>query len=471
MRNKKKYGYLAKNTILFSISSFGSKILTFLLVPLYTSVLTTSEYGIADIITTSVMLMGYIFTLNISDAVLRFAIEDKDPKRILAYSIRVLCIGSIIVALSLLVVNKAHIISWPSYCFGYMVLYYFGLQLSSLLNNYLRAIDKVKYVAVSGIITTMFTIFSNIIFLLLFKFRLSGYLLSMVIGVFGTSLFQLAVLKFPLRNYFILHCDKNLKKEMLLYSVPLIFNGVAWWINSSLDKYFITYLIGIEAAGIYAVAYKIPTLLTMVQSIFNQAWNLSAIREYNKNDEDGFFSKTYTIYNVGLVLACSILLIINIPMARILFAKDFFEAWHYAPLLLISTLFSTMSGFIGSVFSAVKNSKVYAVSTISSAIINTILNIMLISQYGISGAAIATVISFFFVWVIRLVCSRKYIVWHVNFKKDLMVYVILIGQAVCAILYEKQYILQCVFFFVLLVLCFKTVKDIFIMLLNRVRRK
>ena len=88
---KEKYKYLTKNVLIFAVSSFGTKFLSFLLVPFYTSVLTTAEYGIADIITTTATLMMYICTVNIADAVLRFAIErKKDQSEILVFGIRVL---------------------------------------------------------------------------------------------------------------------------------------------------------------------------------------------------------------------------------------------------------------------------------------------------------------------------------------------------------------------------------------------
>lgn len=471
MATEKRYTYLAQNTLLFSASSFSSKILTFLLVPLYTSVLSTSEYGIADIITTSVMLMGYLFTLNVGDSVLRFGIEDRDPERIIAYSVRILLKGTTLVAIILYIIDSTNVISWPSYCFIYMVLYYFGFQLNSMLNNYLRAIDQIKCVAISGIVTTALMIVSNIVFLIFFKLQLSGYLLSMVIGAWGTSIFQIIILKIPLSHYLLIKCDKETRKEMLSYSVPLIFNGIAWWVNSSLDKYFITYLIGNAAAGVYAVAYKIPTILNLMQNIFNQAWNLSAIKEFDKNDSDGFFSKTYSTYNAMLVLSCSILMLFNIPIAKMLFVKDFYEAWRYAPYLIISTLFCTMSGFVGSVFSAVKNSRAFAISTVVAAIINIILNIVFIPTYGIAGAAAATAVSFFSIWLFRLVYSRQYIIWQINIKKDIVAYIFLISQAGYSILYEKQYVFQCLIFVVLLVLYRKEMGCFVRALYKKVRRK
>ena len=110
-----------------------------------------------------------------------------------------------------------------------------------------------------------------------------------------------------------------------------------------------------------------------------------------------------------LVVLCSGLILLNIPLAHLLFAKDFFRAWEYSSVLLISLVFNALSGFLGSVFTAVKNSKIFAISTVTAAIINLTLNSLMIPTMGAQGAAIATAISFFVIWIIRVICAKKYI--------------------------------------------------------------
>ena len=424
-----KYSYLAKNTILFTVSSFGSKILVFLLVPLYTSILSTSEYGIADIITTSASLLMYVFTLNIAEAVLRFAIDKKDiQNRYLSYGLKVLLIGSLVFAICIAVVYSLRLFHWESYCYLFLFLDYFAVSLYQILSNYLRAIDKVKEVAISGLIHTLVTIISNLLFLLVLKKGLPGYLISIVVGSLISSVYCLIIIRLPANSLLHESVDKNTAHEMRAYSIPLIFNGIAWWMNNSLDKYFVIWMLGASENGILSVAYKIPTILTVFHSIFAQAWNLSAIKEFDSDDSDGFFSNTYSIYNSGLVLVCSVLILLNVPFARLLFAKDFFIAWRYSSILLISTLFACLSGILGSVFTAVKNSRIFAASTVSAAVVNCVFNAILIQLMGTSGAAIATVISFFVVWLIRLLYTRKYIKWHFSLKKDIIAYFLLIIQ-------------------------------------------
>ena len=426
-----KYSYLAKNTLIFTISNFGAKFLTFLLVPLYTHVLSTSEYGTADAIITTANLLVYIFTINIADAVLRFTINKKDNQgEILAYGIKVTIQGSIIFALLLFISIFIFPISWASYCYFFLFAYFAITAISTLFSCYLRAIDKVGCVAIAGIISIVGMVGCNIVFLLLIKIDLVGYLLSIIIGPVISVIYQAICIKKSCTFHRSLVCDRQTQREMRAYSIPLIFNNVCWWINNSLDRYIIIWILGTAQNGIYSVAYKIPTILSIFQSVFSQAWSLSAIKEFDSEDKDGFFSKTYKVYNAGMVMTCTILIFLNIPLAKILFAKDFFEAWQSSSILLLASLFTALGAFLGSIFSAIKKTKIFAVSTVIAAIINVFLNCLLIPIIGIQGAAIATVISFFVMWIIRLILVKKEIRLKIPVLKHMVSYILLLIQII-----------------------------------------
>ena len=441
---KEKYGYLAKNTVLFTISSFGSKILAFFLVPFYTAVLSTKEYGTADLISTTASLLIFVTTICIADAVLRFAIDNTDIRKgVFGFGLRVIVIGTGILGAVLLILSVYNPFQWERYLYLLLFLTVFTNAINQLISNYLRAIDKIAAVAVMGILVTAVTIASNFIFLLIFKLGVIGYLISFVIGYFLSSIYGLIIiLHIDSIKAILQMCDREMKRKMIAYSFPLIFNGAAWWMNNSLDRYFIIYYCGIAVNGLYAVASKIPTILLMVNQIFNQAWNLSAIKEYDSEDKEGFFSNIYSLYNFVLVASCSVLILLNIPLAKFLFSNDFFLAWKYSSVLIITAIFAALSGFFGSVFVAVKNTKIFAVSTVIAAIINVSLNWILIPSYGALGGAVATAVSFFIVWLIRYICATRYIKMKINLLRDLIAYVLIICQAVLEHIEEHIYLGQ-----------------------------
>ena len=188
---------------------------------------------------------------------------------------------------------------------------------------------------------------------------------------------------------------------MLLYSLPMVFNTIGWTINSSLDKYCLIALCGIDASGLVAIAYKIPTILSVVHAIFIQAWQITAVNAYETENYKVFYSDTFIFSNAVAVFLCSGLIFGNKILARILFSGVFFEAWKYVPFLLISVMFNQTAGFVGPLLAAKKESGAMAKAAIIGSIFNLALNVVLIKLIGVQGAAIATAISSFVIYFVR----------------------------------------------------------------------
>lgn len=467
-----KYKYLKTNTILFSVSSFGTKILSFLFVPLYTTVLTTAEYGIVDLITTTATLLVFILTINIASSVLRFTLDQKNnAKNILSFGFRVLIIGTFVCGIILEIMFFMKIFDWPAFYYLFVLLYFFATALYEMMTNFLRAIDKVKEVAVAGVLSSATIIFSNILFLLVIKDGIIGYLISMVFGPLLASVFCLFQAQVPLKTYFIVDCSNSLKKEMVAYCVPLIFNNIALWVNAFLDRYFVTFFCGVSENGIYSVAGKIPTILSTCYSVFASAWTLSAIKEFDSEDKDGFFSRTYNTYGALMTTLCSLIILFNIPLAKFLFTKDFFFAWKYSSILLLSVMFNTLTVFQGSIFSAVKKTKIVATTTIISAIVNTLFNMLLIPIMGALGAAIATAFAYFIMWIIRYFVMNKYISMKIYLLKDLCIYLIIAVQIVFEHMEGHFFIGQLLCFAFIAFINRKYFKSIFKIFKRKSRRK
>jgi O-antigen/teichoic acid export membrane protein len=226
---------------------------------------------------------------------------------------------------------------------------------------------------------------------------------------------------------------------MMGYSLPLTPTATAWWVINVSDRYVIKYFCGLSIVGIYSVANKIPTVLAIVSAIFVQAWQLSAIKEFESEDRSKFYSGVYEYYNIALVLISSILIIFNRFIASILFAKNFYNAWIYVPFLLVGFMFSGLAAFLTPIFSAAKKTSVLFLSTLISAIVNIIFNILFVGyitkigadlKIAAIGSAIATAISFSLLWIIRFRKLKEYIKLDINLKKHTISYIIIIIQAI-----------------------------------------
>lgn len=454
------YKYLAKNIGVLAISNFATKLLSFFLVPLYTSILTTSEYGTYDLFSTTVYLLVPILTLNIQDATIRFSLDENyNKKNIISISLNIFIKGLVILLVFSVFNYFINILPiFNDYIIVFIFMYIFQ-ALVGITTSFARGCEKITEISIASVLGSVIFIGLNILFLVVFKLGLTGYFLSSILG----NLSQVVYLVYAAKIYKYIgkqKADKETRAEMLNYSCPLIANTVAWWITNASDRYIVIWLCGTAANGIYSVAYKIPSVLNILQSIFTDAWTLSAVKAFDSEDKDGFFSNMYNGYNCLMVLACSFLIFSAKFFAKILYANDFYKAWEYVPFLLISIVFGATSGYIGGIFSALKKAKILAQSTTVGAVANIILNVILVYIIGTIGAAISTAISYIIVWGIRLYYMNKYLHTELNLKRDIISYVILFFQAIAIILIPTgliMYSIEGIMFIVLILLYHKEI--------------
>lgn len=455
-----KYQYLAGNIALFSISNFVSKILVFLLVPLYTNVLTTYEYGIADIMQVTLLLLVPAITLNMGEAALRFGIEKVDKRG----SIFRIGIGYVAKADLLILFSCAVIaVFFKEPVKGYLLLFsllFLANSLYEFLILFFQGSEMVPVVVIGSVSSTLIMIISNLLFLLVIKIGLTGYILSQVIAFAMSSVIMLVLgnMGGGLKN---IAPDKELQKEMVSFGIPMIAYSTGSWINNASDRYIVAAMCGSAANGVYGVAYKIPAILMVFQRIFAQAWQMSATKSYTDEKSEEFFTTMYKVYNTFMVIGCSILILFVRLIATFMFKKEFYDAWRFVPPLLVSVIFGALTGFLGSICLAHKDSKAMGIATFIGAVINVILNLITVPFYGAMGAAWATAVSYFIMCFMAYIFVRKYVHIRNNLTLELIGYAVLIIEALCMIYnWGNPYIICSLLTVLLIGIYFKTVVEI-----------
>lgn len=456
------YKYLIKNIGLLTLSNFATKLLSFFLVPLYTNILTTTEYGTYDLFNTTIGVLLPILTLNIQEAVLRFSMDKHHEKApLVTVAFKYFVFSNICIVIGLIINNIFKMSLLINQYAVYFFLMFFAQSLTGIVTMYTRGIDKISDISISSVIASIVTISTSILFLVFFKFGLQGYFLANIIGALTQCIYLIIKAKI-ISDIKLSKKFRNEAKYMTEYSKPLIANSIAWWVNNASDRYIVTFFCGLAENGIYSVASKIPSILNIFQSIFNQAWTLSVVKDYDSEDSHGFFTNTYNAYNCMMVILCSLVILSDKFLAKILFAKDFYISWMYVPWLTMAIVFGALSGYLGGFFSAVKDSKIFATSTIIGAITNLVLNFILTPVYGAMGAAVATTICYVIVWIVRLKCSRKYVNMKINIYRDVISYVLLVLQSIF-IMFEsiKMYLIVIILFIAICLLYIKDIQRIF----------
>lgn len=426
-----RYKYLLKNLGFMTISNFSSKILSFLLIPLYTSVLTASEYGTYDLYITTCFLLTPLLSVCIAEAVLRFLLDkSRDSDSVVNIAIWFYVRACIVMSCLILLNYLAGIIKVFNEYPVFLFLYFAFSLLFDIMTQYTRGLERMLDVAIAGILNSILLITLNILLLIVFPMGLKGYFIANCTAFVVTSIYLMIRVKIW-KHLRIGDLNEKLRNEMVRYSAPLIASQIGWWINNVSDRYIVTWICGIAVNGIYSVAYKIPSILIMFQTIFNQAWTISAVKEFDGENKK-FYSEIYSLYNCVMVIACSTLLLGNKLIARMLFANEFYSAWKYAPFLMISVVFGSLSALFEGIFNAAKRSKTLAQTTIAGAIVNLIMNIILVSYIGAIGAAIATLCSYIVVWGFRLKTANKFLKLDIRLERDVFSYCLLIFQATIA---------------------------------------
>ena len=421
----RKFKLLFRDMQIFALGALGSKFVLFFLVPIYTHVLTDSEYGIADLVFTIGELLLPLISLAIFNGLLRYGlIKDKKQDAVLCVTI-VFIIGSLIaILLTPLFDYYDPISNWKWYLCANVIASF--ARANTFV--YLKVKNNNKAYSAVSIIQALFLVFCNIITLVVLRLGVRGFLLSTILSttIVAILAFKLSGMWADLKQA---SYNSGLMKEIVLFSIPFVFNDITWWITHSFNKVMIEWFISSAMLGIYVAASKIPALINAATSIFSQAWVLAAVREYETTNDNSFYSTVFRYFYV-LVFGFAILIISLIkPFMHAYVGQAFIQSWHYVPLLLVSAVFMAISVFAGNMFSALKQSRVIMTSAILAGIVNLVSNFFLLPLIGVYGAVIGTVLAYFVIAVLRLYELKKSLNIELYTKRLILFIILILIQA------------------------------------------
>lgn len=399
---------LLSNTILFTIANMGSKIMVFLMVPLYTTVLSTNEYGIADMVQTTATMLIPILTAMIAEAVLRFCfLKEFSSNEVFSIGIRITLFGAFIGTLLSICFLFVPFFKELGFYVLFIPVLFVSNSMLNLFHKFCRGTDKVKISATAGLLSTFVLILLNLFFLLVLKIGVLGYLMAYAFGDFSAVIYM-AIKSKAIVSY---TATRNIKLrgDMLNYSVPLVPNSLGWWALSSVNRYIMLAWLGVSAVGIYSATLRIPSILTVLCDIFAQAWLLSALKDYGSDESKRFIRSMHNKYFALLIILTACIILLAYPLANILLSGDFSQYWWVTPYLFISVFYGALVGFLGSIFSSERKNAMQFVSTMIGAIVSILITVLFLNQYGVPVVAISTMVGYYVIWLIRRIAVNKYI--------------------------------------------------------------
>jgi len=415
---------LIKNTGILALGQLSSKIFTFLLLPVYTSLLMPDDYGTVDVLQTIISLILYIVTLQLECAVFRFIIDSRDngseQKEYITSGLVALLTMSLISTIIIVILN---------YFFEIPHIFLFVLSLFAqggyfYLSNIARGLGKNIDYSIASFVVTVSSLSVNIMFIVGFKIGAASILLALVISNYIGSIyyiFRLKIWKLVEINSF---NYKKLKK-MLEYSMPLIPNAISWWIANTSDRILILAYLGPTINGIYAAANKIPTIYTTIFSIFNIAWSESVSLSMKDNDYgeyiESMMNNSYRLFsfmNLGIITCMSI-------MFKLLIGENYSDAYNHIFILLVAIFINSMCSLLGGILGGLKDTKAIGWTTVVGAMVNFIINFLLIKTIRLYAASLSTLISYMVIYFFRKKKVSKSIKFNLSTGYTIQLFIML----------------------------------------------
>lgn len=399
MERKRK---IFKDTVILGISSVISKGVSFFLMPLYTACLSPAEFGTADVLISTAVLLLPMITLNAPEAVFRFVAGGQDRAKTVGAGLFSVLPGMLIFLLSLPFFGRSAL--FAPYLFPFF-LYVIAADFHSFTAYLTRAGGDYLLFAAQQLFCSLLTVFLQLLFLPILELGIAGYLAAIFLAdaVSGAWLTVLLWRRGELR---VAKFSRGLLFDMWRYALPLIPTAALWWVIALSDRYVLLHYYGQETIGIYAAAGKIPALLTFVTGIFLEVWRYASLRG-RAEAQNAFFGKIYGLFLPAVLALAGVLIVGSRFAVSFLFSASFADAAHLVPLLSLAALFSALSSFLSSVYALRMTSAHSLFTALSGAVLNLLLNFLLIPRYAGTGAALATLAAWVLVWGLRAADCRR----------------------------------------------------------------
>ncbi len=395
----------------YALGTFATKLLQFLFVPIYSKFIDPSDMGTYNVILATVAFAIPLLFQSIWEGSFRFTIEQGDDgRKVLATSSRYCMMLSALYTVSFLIVSYALNLQYGLF----ILLYALGQVGTSYWQFAARALKANKAYAMSTVINSSIAIVLNLILILVFRMGITALFVANIAGAFVMVLFletRLHLLADISRYPF----NKELLLQIIKYSIPLAINLISWWLMSSCNSIIISSTLGTAQNGIYAIALKFGTILSIVTTIITLAWQEEAFRNYGEKDQDVYFNKVLNILVKGLLGSTLFI----IPITYILYKYFVFGEYREGVILVgfiyLSAVYNALSCHLGSAFLARKESGIMFYTTLSGGIINVLVAMLLVQYVGIIGAVIGTLLGNMFNFYIRIPLLYKRISLTINY--------------------------------------------------------
>jgi O-antigen/teichoic acid export membrane protein len=405
---------VAKHSVIYGLGDLASKSIGFAMIPVYTHYLSTAQYGVLELVDLTSYVLGLLLAMGISQSVVRFYYEYPDTERkhqVISIALITIWVVSAVALLPLYLFSKdvsVLVFNSPDYSRLFNIV--FISVMVNLSNDIpmtlLRIQEKSVLYIVISISKLAICLTLNIIFVVHLELGVIGILLS---GVIGNVLAGLFLLVYTLRQIRLTYSFK-IARAMLVFGLPMVGSMFGMYVLNFGDRFFLQRLTTMSDVGIYSLAYKFGMMSNaLLLTPFQMIWAPKRFEIVSQPDAKQTFALVFTYYwFVQLFLFLGVGALCR-DIIAVVADKEYQGASQYVPVIMLAYVFFGAYLYVQFGILLKKKTKYLAMNTMVAAVVNVIANFTLIPILGTWGAALATAISFFILFVsVQFIAQRLY---------------------------------------------------------------
>ncbi|MCI8513116.1 MAG: oligosaccharide flippase family protein [Lachnospiraceae bacterium] len=434
--NRKKS--MARNAAILTIGKICTQGISFLMLPLYTSVLDTTEYGVFDLLVTYATLLLPLVNMQIDQGFFRYMLDVRnkqdEQKRLFTTVISGTFAQAIFFLLLFCLIVPFLLLNHSWFLLLYVVTHLF----TAVLLQFARGLGEIRKYAFASFLSAGFTVIFNLITLVPLRMGLSGLFLSTILAQVITMVYLLIATK-SWKYFLIKKFDRSLFSKVCKYSFPLVPNNLAWWVVNSSDRLVISHFIGVAANGIFTVASKFSNVFITFYNVVNLSWTETVSLHYDDEDRDEFLSEMMTTMFGLFSSACFVVVALMPFIYPLLVNVKYRDGYNQVLILMYAMLFRVLVGMYSCIYIATKQSKKVAITSISAAVINLLCDLLLVNKIGLYAASISSLIAFSIMFIIRFFDVNRTVKMRIERKIACVSF--LVGAIVLGAYYSNRFAL------------------------------
>jgi O-antigen/teichoic acid export membrane protein len=401
-----------KNTAIYSIGHLSSKLIGFVLLPLYTSHLSVAEYGILSILDITVQVLTTVFGISLYRALSRWY-WDKEyrhlQKSIVYTSLLFLTVLSGIMLAGFFTVSRhISVLLFSDERYLYLIRLMLFSSVLKILEQVpltvLRLQEKPVLFSISNLTKLSVSLVLTILFITKLKRNVAGIYEAQLIG---ELVMFLMLSPFMVKNM-AAKIEWRVLKDMLSFSLPLAFAGLAGILFTFADRYSLKFLTSLDEVGVYSLGYRIANVIKVIMASVQFALTPMVYKMMDQPDSKRFYSKILTYITFLLTIMALGLSLFGKEIVYLL-ARDpaFYPAFNIIPLIAVALVFEALVNTAAVGLNISKNTKITAIILTLISLLNISLNLLLIPSLKSFGAALATVLSQVLYFILILYYAQK----------------------------------------------------------------